>query len=59
MSIAKQLTAITNLIKVLEKSATPDTGRIAELHAQAHNIVNMTTPTEHNSFTCACVRLSN
>lgn len=59
MSIAKQLTAITNLIKVLEKSATPDTERIAELHAQAHNLVNMTASTEHSPFTCACVRLSN
>jgi hypothetical protein len=58
MSIAKQLTAITNLIKVLEKSATPDTARIAELHAQAHGLVNMTAPTEHNSFTCACVKVA-
>ena len=59
MSTAKQLTAITNLIKVLEKMETPDTNRIAELHAQARNLVNIETHGTHNPFTCPCVSIAN
>jgi len=38
-SLAKQLTAITALIKVLQKAEQPDTSRIFMLQLQAQQII--------------------
>jgi hypothetical protein len=39
-SLAQQLTAITNLIKVLQKAETPDQKRISELSIQGEQIIS-------------------
>lgn len=56
MNISKQLTAITNLIKVLEKSETPDIELLRELHQAAQSLVNINTHPGHSPLTCPCVK---